>query len=525
MRRIKWYPIVLKTKDGNKWGYMDKNGRYVIRPVFQEAQDFQENGLAIVKKGNLYGVINEKFDYVVPPKYETIYPFSEGRAQVIDDQGYRVIDEKGKELTKKSYSYIGKYSDSRAVVADTMEDGSYLYGYLDKKGNEVIPIQYEVAQDFYNGKAVVSIKEKEHALIDQNGRVLQTYPYYSVGALREGKMPFQKEMMDPFGYINEKGEVLIRPQFRTAEPFQDGRAIVSVENNHWNRYGLIDQNGQIIIPMQFDNMNLLGNKRVALGKAQNPDIPFFTSVFAIATTDGELLTQFRYFGVLNYKHGYASAYDDNDTFFLDLNGNIAKHLPIVRGSGTLTFIGDLIKANVDERLSYYNHAGKLIWQQNKSFPLNKPYRIYEKKFRPNKDYVVYVPQISGMRNKMLQDKVNEQLDKLSQVKDVPSNVQLDYSYTGDFSVEFYKKDLLVLQLEGYHYPFGAAHGMPYRNYPHINLVTGQFYTLADLFKKDSDYVNVLSNIIQKQIDSGESEFAPYIFQTLIKVLRVTSRFM
>lgn len=102
MRRIKWYPIVLKTKDGNKWGYMDKNGRYVIRPVFQEAQDFQENGLAIVKKGNLYGVINEKFDYVVPPKYETIYPFSEGRAQVIDDQGYRVIDEKGKELTKKA---------------------------------------------------------------------------------------------------------------------------------------------------------------------------------------------------------------------------------------------------------------------------------------------------------------------------------------------------------------------------------------------------------------------------------------
>lgn len=511
MRRIKWYPFVLKTKDGDKWGYMDEKGRYVIRPVFQDARDFQENGLAIVKKGNYYGIINEEFDYVVTPKYDLIYPFSEGRTQVVDEKGYRVIDEQGKVLTKKSYSFIGKYSESRAVVANSMEDGSYLYGYLDEKGKEIIPLQYEVAQDFYHGKAVVNIKENENALIDRYGRILQKYPYYTVGALREGKLSFQKKMGDRFGYINEKGEVVIEPQFSTAEPFQDGRAIVSHEKDYWNRYGLIDSNGKVVIPLAYDNAQLLGNKRIALGKAQNKDIPFFTSISGIATTDGKLLTDFNYFGVLQYERGYASAYDNNYTFFLDLNGHVVRHMPIVSGSGTLTFVGHLIKANVDNRLSYYNQNGKLIWRQNTSFPLSKQYRIYEEKFRPNKDYLVYVPQVSGMKNKTIEESVNKRLEILSQVKEVPTDIQLDYSYTGDFSVEFYQKDLLVLQLEGYHYPFGAAHGMPSRIYPHINLVTGKFYTLADLFKKDRDYVKVLSEIIQKQIDSEQTIYAPYIF--------------
>lgn len=519
MRKIKWYPVVLKTKDGNQWGYIDQNGHYVTPFIFQEAHDFQENGLAIVKKDGCYGIINEQFQYVVLPKYEAITSFSEGRAQVLDNDGYYVINEQGHVLTKKSYSFIGAYHDKRAIFADTTSEGKYLYGYLDQDGNEVIPLQYEMAHDFHNGKAVVRVREKEHALIDRAGKILQTYPYYTVGVLREGKMSFQKDLSDLFGYIDERGDIVIKPQFRTAQQFQNDRAIVSNEKNHWNRYGLIDQNGKVVMELKYDDLRMLGSERLAVGKAQNPEIPYFTSIYAVATTDGQFLSDFNYFGLMNYEHGFASAYDENNTFFIDLEGKIAKHLPIVSGSGTLMFIGDLIKANVDFRLAYYRRDGHLIWQQNTSFPLSQKYYITEKKFRPNKDYIVYVPQIAGMKDKAIEKKVNEKLEILSQVKDLPSNVPLDYTYTGDFSVEFFQKNLLVLELEGYHYPLGAAHGMPYRNYPHVDLVTGQFFTFADLFKENSDYVAVLSEIIQKQIDSGESEFSSYIFPNAYKGIK------
>lgn len=41
--------------------------------------------------------------------------------------------------------------------------------------------------------------------------------------------------------------------------------------------------------------------------------------------------------------------------------------------------------------------------------------------------------------------------------------------------------------------------MPSKIYTKIDLTTGEFYELKDLFKEDSDYVKVLSDIIGEQI--------------------------
>ena len=72
-----------------------------------------------------------------------------------------------------------------------------------------------------------------------------------------------------------------------------------------------------------------------------------------AKTNGNRLTDYLYNNVADYKRGFASAYDDTDTFFIDKFGKIAEDLPIVKGSGTLAFVGSLIEANVDYRLSYF----------------------------------------------------------------------------------------------------------------------------------------------------------------------------
>jgi hypothetical protein len=106
---------------------------------------------------------------------------------------------------------------------------------------------------------------------------------------------------------------------------------------------------------------------------------------------------------------------------------------------------------------------------------------------------------------------------LSQVKNVPANVQLEASYTGDFSVEFFKKNLLVLELDAYDFPFGAAHGMPSRVYPHIDLVSGSFYELKDLFKRNSNYVKVLSDIIGNQIKTDPQY--EYVFPDTYKGIK------
>jgi hypothetical protein len=192
------------------------------------------------------------------------------------------------------------------------------------------------------------------------------------------------------------------------------------------------------------------------------------------------------------------------------------------GSGTLAVIGRLIQANIDQRLSYLERSGRVVWRQNTVIPLRPPYRVKEHKYKPNKDYLVYYPQVVGMSDQASERQVNERLMELSQVKSVPSDVQLDYSYTGDFEVAFFQKNLLVLELEGYHFPYGAAHGMPTRLYTHINLVNGHMYELKDLFKPGSDYTQVLSAIVAKQIK--EDPQYSYVFPDTYKGIRADQPF-
>ncbi|QBD87272.1 DUF3298 domain-containing protein [Clostridium tetani] len=519
---INLYPASIKTAKGVLWGYINNRGELIIKPQYGQAFDFQNNGLAIVELNNLYGIINQSGKYVVEPKYESISEFSEGRATVIDSRGFKVIDEKGREVTSKAYDYIGTYKDGRAVFGNSGDNGAYFYGYLDRQGREIIPARYQSAGDFKDEKAIVKVKENEFRLIDRNGQTLNTYKYNLVGNLSEGLLAFQEKPDSKFGYIDESGNIVIKPNFTQARAFDEGRAIVNTSKDYGNKYGLIDTKGKFVIEAKYNDINKLGEGRLAVGKAILEDKPYIGSKYAIADNNGKFLTDFIYYGVSDYKNGLASAYSDKDTFFIDKKGVRVKSLPAVSGSGILEFKKDIIKADVDFRISYLDKTGKVIWQQNKEIPLNNKYKIIEKKYRLNKDYLVYYPEISGIKDKEKEKEVNKKLEELSQVKYIEADVQLDYNYFGDFSVEFFKKNLLVLELNGYLYYFGAAHGMPTKVYPHIDLTSGRFYELKDLFKKDSDYVKVLSDIIDYQIKHDEQY--SYVFPDAFKEIKENQPF-
>jgi hypothetical protein len=500
VKGIDLFPASVKGIGNEKWGFINHEGKFVTPIKYEDANDFQENGLASVKLNGKYGLINRFGQFIVTPKYESISTFSEGRAVVINTGGFKVINQWGKELTNKAYSFIGNYQNGRAMFADTTEDGSYLYGFLNKQGKEIIPLKYEMATNFSkSGKAVVKNPTGPFELINQNGKVLQTYHYANVGELSEGLMAYQPENGGKFGYMNESGETVIQPAFTGAQSFKGSRAIVNMGEEYGFQYGLIDKTGKFVFEPIYNDISILGEGRVALGKAIVKDRPYEGSKYAIATVEGQILTDFKLYNVLNYDQGYASANDGTNTFFIDKKGQIAKQLPIAKGTGTLTFEGALIKGMIDMRLRYYNLKGNLVWSQNQIISLNERFRVVERKFSPNKDYLVYYPEIQGMRYEAMQKKVNAKLAQLAGVKEVNPNVQLESSYTGDYEVYFFKNHLVVIEISGYDYPFGAAHGMPIKVYAHVDLESGAFYELKDLFKEGSPYVKEISDIIGEQI--------------------------
>lgn len=120
------YPVYMKNK-----GYVYYNfaGESVIKDVYLEAEPFDINGVAIVKK---------------------------------DDKGYSLIDESGNVKTTKQYAQIKAIGS--VYYAAYQKNGSY--GIVDESGKEVLPLEYTTLPR----SAYIQYQNREYLLLNKNGR-------------------------------------------------------------------------------------------------------------------------------------------------------------------------------------------------------------------------------------------------------------------------------------------------------------------------------------------------------------------
>jgi hypothetical protein len=70
---------------------------------------------------------------------------------------------------------------------------------------------------------------------------------------------------------------------------------------------------------------------------------------------------------------------------------------------------------------------------------------------------------------------------------------------GEFAVKTNEKNILSIGFSNFAYTPHAAHGMTYIKSLTWDLTTGRTYSLKDLFKPNSNYVEVLNRSIKEQI--------------------------
>ena len=179
--------------ENGRWGYADTSGRVVIPARFDAALPFAD-GVARV------GVVDEELPEI--------------GANPNIKWGY--IDERGRVLVELRYAVLRDFSEGLALAAVLDKEKperpalgrgdrrNLRWGYVDRGGREVIPMQFLGAGDFAEGLAHVnpgSGEAGESSLCGLPGK---------------------------FGYIDRTGAFVIKPQFTYASEFKGGRARVSV---------------------------------------------------------------------------------------------------------------------------------------------------------------------------------------------------------------------------------------------------------------------------------------------------------
>jgi len=133
-------------------------------------------------------------------------------------------------------------------------------------------------------------------------------------------------------------------------------------------------------------------------------------------------------------------------------------------------------------------------------------------------YIDY-PLVVGMVNTAIQDKINCAI--LSMVKELYSDQvrQLaDQGYPqvppmdimGWYEIKTNERGILSLSLGNYTMAYPAAHGWTIIKSLTFDIRTGELYRLYDLFKPDSNYMQILSDLISVQIKvRNMSLISPY----------------
>ncbi len=165
--------VAIKKDQKYKWGFIDKTGTPRIPLQFDDAGNFSE-GLACVGVGELFGFIDSNGNFAISPKFDFAGDFAEGLAPVHNVK-FGFVDKTGKMIIPQQFDIAHGFSEGIAAVAQDPGNGSPLWGFIDKQGNFIIEPQFDdVGAEhgpgaFRNGLAIVQVG-KYSGYVDKTGK-------------------------------------------------------------------------------------------------------------------------------------------------------------------------------------------------------------------------------------------------------------------------------------------------------------------------------------------------------------------
>ena len=239
---------LIPVKSGEKWGYINKKGEYVINPQFANVDFFREGLAKVVSSDGKIGFINKSGKYAIPPKFKSATTFSDGLAFVVFDGGHPIcIDKSGEtKFQLKQAKAVTSFSEGFALFSIVDKDGKEKYGFVNKVGNVMINPQFEDALLFSEGLAAVAQNDK-WGFIDKSGKFVINPQFDAAGYFCNGLSLI--EHGNRYGYINKQGKIEINPQYDEAGVFREGMAVVL----SGEEYGYISKDGKFVINPQFDD--------------------------------------------------------------------------------------------------------------------------------------------------------------------------------------------------------------------------------------------------------------------------------
>lgn len=290
------------------WTFIDKTGRELFKPQYDNLRDFNF-GLAIANKKGKWGVIDQNNEIVIPFSYKEISPSSKTHFIVKDfNNAYTLLDRGNKKfgdsldleelraggknyylykrngawgvmntqletIIEARYSSMATFQNDHFIAGLNGKDillntdgkeiyhgtqlewiekdmlinqNSYNFDLVNVDGSEANVIFTESGDAIYNGNgALMLLDEGRYRFYNYHTKLFTTTSYMIADALGSGLWSVYDQGY--LGTLNRSKEIVHNPTYNVIHPFKEGLAVVG-KNDLW---GFIDIEGKQKIPLKY----------------------------------------------------------------------------------------------------------------------------------------------------------------------------------------------------------------------------------------------------------------------------------
>lgn len=240
---------------------------------------------------------------------------------------------------KGKYRYVNCFNDDLASVSnDSDKSVNGIFGFIDKTGKLVIPMEFTYAREFQEGLALVSKGDTDY-FIDKTGKIvldLSDYDFawgFENGLARVSKddengIPFTSKQ----GYIDKTGKVVISLEYLEIDKFENGKTLaLKYSRETGSKMGMINLNNEPIIP--FDYSLLYGFKDGLSIAVKNCDMimaqfgdrkEYKKCRFGVIDEHNRTIIPFEYQFIEGFENGVSVAIKNDKIGKIDTQGKVVE---------------------------------------------------------------------------------------------------------------------------------------------------------------------------------------------------------
>ncbi|QHT69846.1 WG repeat-containing protein [Rhodocytophaga rosea] len=310
--------IPFQHSDGS-YGYKDESGSIVIEPQYESAKAFR-GAYAGAKANGSWGLVTSRGKWAIPAKYEDIgwtvekeaVPAVSGEVTGYKQQGkWGLISVRNKVITPPTYEMLAYFSPDyikAGKIVTQFQQTDTLFGLIDTKGNEIIPIVYHsLAVMPQAGIILAGINRiynadnssvQAYGLLSTSHQVLLPLEYANISQGKPGTV--EVTSFPAFHWTDAKGQIkskvaadslyeisqhifaftwqgktgiytaptsTIRSSFDQVFPSTQGYVLYRSKN----KYGALTRNGdtlQTYLPARYDSLVILSGQYIKAGIRQ-----------------------------------------------------------------------------------------------------------------------------------------------------------------------------------------------------------------------------------------------------------------